>query len=111
MNFDTADTLWSASYFAASYGGAPIEVLRQYIEQQRAPEWPGFAGALYIPAFQGEAFRARPNKTKRRIGMYEWTWDLSKLEVMTREEFQRWLSYDTHPGYGLMWSQKIIYGR
>lgn len=29
--------LWSASYFAASCGGAPIEVLRQYIEQQRAP--------------------------------------------------------------------------
>ncbi len=29
--------LWSASYFAASCGGAPIEVLRQYIEQQQAP--------------------------------------------------------------------------
>ncbi len=29
--------LWSASYFAASCGGAPIEVLRQYIEQQRTP--------------------------------------------------------------------------
>ena len=30
--------LWSASYFAASCGGAPMNVLRQYIEQQRAPE-------------------------------------------------------------------------
>jgi putative transposase len=30
--------LWSASYFAASCGGAPVAVLRQYIEQQRAPE-------------------------------------------------------------------------
>jgi len=29
--------LWSASYFAASCGGAPIDVLRRYIEQQRAP--------------------------------------------------------------------------
>ena len=29
--------LWSASYFAASCGGAPIDVLRQYIEQQQAP--------------------------------------------------------------------------
>lgn len=29
--------LWSASYFTASCGGAPIDVLRQYIEQQRAP--------------------------------------------------------------------------
>ena len=29
--------LWSRSYFAASVGGAPLEVLRQYIEQQAAP--------------------------------------------------------------------------
>lgn len=29
--------LWSASYFVASVGGAPISILRQYIESQRAP--------------------------------------------------------------------------
>lgn len=29
--------LWSPSYFAASCGGAPIAVMRQYIEQQRTP--------------------------------------------------------------------------
>lgn len=29
--------LWSRSYFAASVGGAPIEILRQYIEQQKTP--------------------------------------------------------------------------
>ena len=29
--------LWSRSYFAASVGGAPIEILRQYIEQQDTP--------------------------------------------------------------------------
>lgn len=29
--------LWSPSYFAGSCDGAPIEVVRQYIEQQRAP--------------------------------------------------------------------------
>ncbi len=28
--------LWSPSYFAASCGGTPIEILRQYIEQQQA---------------------------------------------------------------------------
>jgi putative transposase len=33
-----ANQLWSASYFAGSVGGAPISVLRQYIEQQG---WPG----------------------------------------------------------------------
>jgi putative transposase len=29
--------LWSASYFVASCGGAPITLLKQYIEGQRAP--------------------------------------------------------------------------
>ena len=29
--------LWSPSYFAASCGGAPISIIRQYIEQQRTP--------------------------------------------------------------------------
>ncbi|MDV7087289.1 IS200/IS605 family transposase [Rhodococcus opacus] len=29
--------LWSPSYFAASCGGAPISIIRQYIEQQRRP--------------------------------------------------------------------------
>jgi putative transposase len=29
--------LWSPSYFAGSCGGAPIEIIRRYIEQQRAP--------------------------------------------------------------------------
>ncbi len=29
--------LWSPSYFAGSCGGAPIETVRQYIEQQITP--------------------------------------------------------------------------
>ena len=29
------DALWSPSYFAGSCGGAPISVLRQYVEQQQ----------------------------------------------------------------------------
>jgi putative transposase len=29
--------LWSPSYLAASCGGAPIGVLKQYIEQQKTP--------------------------------------------------------------------------
>ncbi len=29
--------LWSPSYFAGSCGGAPIEIIRQYIEQQDRP--------------------------------------------------------------------------
>lgn len=31
-------SLWSPSYFAGSCGGAPIEVLRRYIESQRTPD-------------------------------------------------------------------------
>ena len=30
--------LWSPSYFAASCGGAPIAIIRQYIEQQKTPD-------------------------------------------------------------------------
>ena len=29
--------LWSPSYFASSCGGAPISIIRQYIEQQNTP--------------------------------------------------------------------------
>ena len=29
--------LWSPSYFASSCGGAPIDVIRRYIEQQQTP--------------------------------------------------------------------------
>ena len=29
--------LWSPSYFASSCGGAPISIIRQYIEQQQTP--------------------------------------------------------------------------
>jgi putative transposase len=29
--------LWSPSYFAGSCGGAPISLIRQYIEQQKTP--------------------------------------------------------------------------
>lgn len=29
--------LWSPSYFAGSCGGAPIEIVRQYIEEQQTP--------------------------------------------------------------------------
>jgi putative transposase len=29
--------LWSPSYFAASCGGAPLSIIKQYIEQQKTP--------------------------------------------------------------------------
>ncbi|MFO7765085.1 MAG: IS200/IS605 family transposase, partial [Pelovirga sp.] len=28
---------WSPSYFAASCGGAPISIVKQYVEQQQTP--------------------------------------------------------------------------
>lgn len=31
------NVLWSPSYFAASCGGAPIAIIKQYIEQQMTP--------------------------------------------------------------------------
>lgn len=32
-----ANKLWSGSYFAGSVGGAPLSIIRQYIEQQERP--------------------------------------------------------------------------
>jgi REP-associated tyrosine transposase len=32
------DALWSPSYFSGSCGGAPISIIRQYIEQQHTPD-------------------------------------------------------------------------
>jgi len=32
-----AQRLWSGSYFAGSVGGAPLSIVRQYIEQQNHP--------------------------------------------------------------------------
>ena len=31
------ENLWSPSYFAGSCGGAPLEIIKQYIEQQESP--------------------------------------------------------------------------
>ena len=31
-------SLWSRSYFVASVGGAPIEILKEYIENQKVPD-------------------------------------------------------------------------
>lgn len=31
------DVLWSPSYFATSCGGAPLSVIKQYVEQQNRP--------------------------------------------------------------------------
>ena len=36
-HFWRANRLWSGSYFAGSAGGAPISIVRQYIEQQDRP--------------------------------------------------------------------------
>lgn len=32
------DHLWSPSYFSASAGGAPLEIIAEYIENQRRPD-------------------------------------------------------------------------
>ncbi|GAB1545010.1 IS200/IS605 family transposase [Scytonema sp. NUACC21] len=34
---DGKDALWSPSYFVSSVGGAPIEVLKKYIQNQEKP--------------------------------------------------------------------------
>ena len=36
--FYSQPVLWSRTYFVASCGGAPLEVIKQYIEQQARPQ-------------------------------------------------------------------------
>jgi putative transposase len=56
-----ADKLWSGSYSAGSVGGAPISVLRQYIEQHNHPvqagQTPDRPGAirLSLPRYTGRS--------------------------------------------------------
>lgn len=38
------NALWSPSYFAGSCGGAPISIIKQYIEQQQKPK----SNTLYL---------------------------------------------------------------
>lgn len=40
--------LWSPSYFASSCGGAPISIIRQYIEQQRPPAEPDVGADAHL---------------------------------------------------------------
>ncbi|PYX56599.1 MAG: IS200/IS605 family transposase, partial [Acidobacteria bacterium] len=45
--------LWSPSYFAASCGGAPISILKQYIDQQKTPSY-----VAYLPALKDGVLRS-----------------------------------------------------
>ncbi|MFV2084778.1 IS200/IS605 family transposase [Micromonospora sp. LOL_021] len=36
-HYHRANKLWSGSYFAGSVGGAPLSIVKQYIEQQNRP--------------------------------------------------------------------------
>lgn len=51
--------LWSPSYFSASCGGAPLAIVRQYIEQQKRPRQPAGQSILemrFIPGLNTGAF-------------------------------------------------------
>jgi len=37
QHYYRANKLWSGSYFAGSAGGAPLSIVKQYIEQQNRP--------------------------------------------------------------------------
>jgi putative transposase len=52
----TRGHLWSPSYLAASCGGAPLEIVKEYIRGQRRPDQEGLP-----PRPEGRGFRPRPS--------------------------------------------------
>ncbi len=50
-------TLWSPSYFAASCGGAPVEIIRQYIEQRQRLIRSSLKSEPYISVLKDEVLR------------------------------------------------------
>ncbi len=38
QHYGLRNTLWSPSYFAASCGGAPLSIIKRYVENQRTPQ-------------------------------------------------------------------------
>jgi hypothetical protein len=65
--------LWSPSYFAGSYGGAPISIIRQYIEQQQTPSCvkASFARRALHPRPEGRSFpRNKDKPTNPHIYLY-----------------------------------------
>ena len=53
-------SLWSPSYFAASCGGAPLEIIRTYIEQQSSPEmWRRLTSRPWMGGFYGAGDKIR----------------------------------------------------
>ncbi|MBW4554124.1 MAG: IS200/IS605 family transposase [Aphanocapsa sp. GSE-SYN-MK-11-07L] len=45
------DALWSPSYFVSSVGGAPLEVLKQYIQNQEKPSSATLKDGVLDPSF------------------------------------------------------------
>ena len=65
-HYHRANTLWSGSYLAGSVGGAPLSVVKQYIQQQNRPVQ-GTTRALaalpapaFTPALKGRALARIP---------------------------------------------------
>jgi putative transposase len=49
---------WSPSYFVGSCGGAPLAIIREYLENQRRPERPRLRRwCLSLPALNGRGSR------------------------------------------------------
>ncbi|WP_082443885.1 transposase [Marinomonas fungiae] len=59
------NSLWSSGYFACSVGGAPLEVLKQYVAQQDRPHQAFFEGVTIHPSQQAAGLYV--NFGKRRF--------------------------------------------
>ena len=58
------DALWAPSYFAASCGGAPISIIKQYIEQQNTPDGKNYYIRPLYHRPKGRCFTGRSDKQR-----------------------------------------------
>ncbi|GAB1827036.1 hypothetical protein TURTL08_23400 [Turicimonas sp. TL08] len=65
------DALWAPSYFAASCGGAPIFIIKQYIEQQNTPDRKNYYIRPLYHRPKGRCFTGRSDKIRKLFSKFE----------------------------------------
>lgn len=68
MEVNRSPTLWANSYFVSTVGGAPLSIIKQYIEGQKEIQMPG----SHTPSFVVElSLKISPCEEKKILKAFE----------------------------------------